>query len=214
MNSIRDCAERFVGVAAENTFCASRLHIGQGAFGDFGRQPLPTRVQPVEEPRKTLAVFVELLKQQIQLGHKPTHHEAIAHDKLVELVAVYGEVLLPLGLPHVFLVNVNPDEVRHHVCETVVVVAFYPDHFYPPLRVRELPDEGEEMPVVFSESPEIEIAKDVAEENQATKDERTEQSESFSRSRGFGSEMQIRDNHNLVNRCLHAQLFWQETVTL
>jgi hypothetical protein len=48
-------------------------------------------------------------------------------------------------------------------------------------------------------SPEIEIAKEVTEENQATKDQRMEQLESFSRSRGFGSEVQIREDQYLVN---------------
>jgi hypothetical protein len=144
-----------VCVAAKDPLCSSGLAIGQSAGGDLRRQPLPARVQSVEQPRNALAVFVYLLEQQVQLGHKPAHREAVVHDKLVELVAVNGEVPLALGLPHVFLVNVNTDEVRHYVRETVVVVAFYPNDFYPPLRVRELPDEGEEMPVVFGESPEI-----------------------------------------------------------
>ena len=82
-------------------------------------------------------------------------------------MAVYGQVLYPTKFPNVFLIHTNADQVRHQLRKSVVVIALDPDNFYMPLGVRKFADVSEELPVLFFQAAEIQVGKNVSEQNEA-----------------------------------------------
>jgi len=92
--------------------------------------------------------------------------QQIVDDEAIELMPMHGNVLLPAVVPRVFLENLHAHQVRHHIGEAEIVIPFHPNHFHTAFRIRKLADIPEKLPVFFLESAEIEVGKDVAEQNQ------------------------------------------------
>jgi hypothetical protein len=57
----------------------------------------------------------------------------------------------------------------HHFDKSVIVVALDPDDFDFAFGIREFSDERKKVPVLFLQAPKIEIAEDVAKQDQSTK---------------------------------------------
>ncbi len=89
-------------------------------------------------------------------------------------MTVNGQMPDAVKRPRVLLVDFHPNQVRHHVAQAAIVVPFQPDNFNFALGVGELADVSEKLPMLFLQTTEVEIAKDVAEQNEPTKRDRAQ----------------------------------------
>ena len=74
---------------------------------------------------------------------------------------------LALVRPNVSLVNRNADQVRHHVRQSEIVIAFDPNYFNLSLGIGEFADAGEELPMIAGQPAEIQVGEDVSKEYQS-----------------------------------------------
>ncbi len=70
-------------------------------------------------------------------------------------------------IPLILLVHANADQVRHDFSEPVIVISLHPDNFDLAFRVGEFADVSEKFPVLFLEAAEIQVGKNIAQQNQA-----------------------------------------------
>jgi len=87
--------------------------------------------------------------------------------KIVVLVSVDSDAFLAIPVPLVFLVDLDAQQVLHDIGDPCIMVAFDPHDFNVALRVRELADVTDELPVFAREPRKIEVLENVAEENEA-----------------------------------------------
>ena len=90
----------------------------------------------------------------------------VVDGKTVKLVAVDGQMPLAGVVPLVFLIYGNTYQMRHDFRQPVVVIAFYPNHFYAMLGVGELADIAQKLPVLLGQTAEVEVGEDIAQEDQ------------------------------------------------
>src|ERR1035438_2227425 len=88
----------------------------------------------------------------------------------------------------------------------MVVIAFDPDHLEVALRVRELANEAEKLPVFFFQAPEIEVGKNIAEQNEAAIPGLLQDAQGLARAAHVRAEMQIREDQRVVNRRRHSPI--------
>ena len=108
--------------------------------------------------------------------------------------------------PDELLVNGDADQVRHDLGESMIVVPFHPHDLDAALRVRELADVAEEFPVALGEAAEVEVAEDVAEQDEAAEAERLEELQRFVRAAHLRSEVEIGEDHRIHIHGLHASI--------
>ena len=96
---------------------------------------------------------------------KDVAQQTVADQKVVELVPMNRQVMDALKIPFVLLVNINTDQVGHHVTKTVIVIPLNPNHRDAAFRIRQLANVAEKLPVFFLEPAEIEIAENIAQQN-------------------------------------------------
>jgi len=82
-------------------------------------------------------------------------------------MAVHGDVEQALVLPSIFLVDAHADQVGHDFGEPMIVIAFHPNHLHSSLGVGKLADEAEELPVLFLEAAEIQVGKNIAQQDES-----------------------------------------------
>src|SRR6266851_2150368 len=99
---------------------------------------------------------------------KATQH-AIARHEAVKLMPVDRQMTQSAKFPGILLIDSDADQVRHDLRESVVVIAFYPNHFYVPLGIRKLANVSKELPMLFFQAAEIQVRKNITEQNQAVK---------------------------------------------
>lgn len=124
-----------MGVAAENRVHTVQPAVGRRTGGDLGREAQPACVQAIDQAGEPLAFEVEFLQQEEEPGAKIAEYEVI-DQRAVELVPVDGEVAPAAVFPNVFLINRDADQMRHHVGETLIVIALDPDYFHVALGIR------------------------------------------------------------------------------
>ncbi len=130
------------------------------------------------------AAVIQLLQIDIE-SRGEFADQTVSPDKLVELVSVNGQVQLSCELPGVFLIDGDSDKVGLDVRKPIIVVSLDPDNIDSPPRIGQLPDIGKKVPVFFRQTPEIEVAEDIAEQDQPLEAQRPQQLERLARSRGF-----------------------------
>src|SRR5208282_2147786 len=87
----------------------------------------------------------------------------------------------------------------HDFGQAMVVVAFDPYHFDLALGIGELANETEEFPVLFFQTPEVEVGKNVAEQNQAAILVFLKHPQSLARAAHVRAEVQIREDQGVIN---------------
>ncbi len=180
-----------VGVSAENTLRQVATGVRESTGGNFRRQAEPARVQAIQETRQGLVLRIPLLQLQVEQGPEQVVEAHIVDHEAVELMTVYGDVAQAPVLPVILLVNTDADQVRHDLGKAMIVVAFDPNHFHVALGIGELADGTEKLPVLFLQTSEIQVGKDVAQQDQPTvgifaQDTRWLRAPGSSRSRGAG----------------------------
>ena len=120
---------------AENALCPTGCGVSNRAIGNLGRQPLPSRIQPIEQPRNKHSFGAAFLDEEIQRTCQSVHEQMILNDKIVELMSMNGDTLLACTFPCEFLIHTYSDEVRHYLTQAVIMVSLHPNHFHIPLRI-------------------------------------------------------------------------------
>lgn len=188
----------FVGMAAVHAIGAARPGVSHGPGGHLGRQTLPACIEPVQHPGHHSPPGAQLLNGEIDLAGQAVEQEVIPDDEIVELVPVDGQVPDAARFPGIFPVRRDPDQVGHDVHQPVIMVSLHPDHVHLPLWVRQLPDVREKVPVFPLQPPEIEVAEDVAEQDEPMETERLQQLQSFARPGNLRSQVEIGQDHYVI----------------
>lgn len=115
----------------------------------------------------------------------------IIHQEAIELMAVNGQMTHTVESPFVLLVDLDPDQVRHNFRKTVVMIAFHPYNFHSAFRIGKLSDVAEKLPVLFLQPAEIEVTKDVTEQNEAAKRDFLQHPESRLGAANFRPQMEV-----------------------
>ena len=126
------------------------------------------------------------------------------HLEPVELVAVNGEVAQPGIFPGELLVNFHTHQVRHHIGQAAVMIAFHPDHLYLTFGIRELADVTEEAPVFFGETPEIQVGENVAQQDQSLETIFLEHAGGIVRSAAVGAKVHVGEDQRVVDGRIHT----------
>lgn len=154
-----------VRVPAKDVISVMVLGQRDSAGGDFGREAQPSAAHAVEELGKRSRARVDALQQQVDGSADAAEQHVIDH-KAVKLMSVHGQVPLARELPHILLVDANAHQMRHEMRESLVVIAFDPDHLDAAPGIGKLADVGKKAPMVFLEPSEVQVAEDVAEQDQ------------------------------------------------
>jgi hypothetical protein len=202
VNAILRDVDGLVGVAAENPVSIVLARVLQRSRGHFRRHAEPARIQPVDQPHDGLAFKIEFLQLQINRCAKCAEPQ-IAYLEAVELMAVDRDVAKSGVLPCVVLVDADSHQVRHDVGEPVVVIAFDPHDLDIALGIRELANVAEELPVVLGETGEVEVGKDIAQQDQALKAVFLKHARGFAGMAGLCTEVQVRKDQRVVAMQIH-----------
>src|SRR5208282_5778473 len=93
--------------------------------------------------------------------------------------------------------------MRHDVGESVVMVAFHPHDFDVALGIGKLANVAEELPVLLSEAGEVEVGKDIAEQDQALETAFLEHARRFAGVAGLCTEVQVGKDQRVVGMQIH-----------
>src|SRR5580658_9696654 len=118
-------------------------------------------------------------------------------------MAMDRDVTKSVILPRVVLVDADSDQVRHNICKPVVVIAFHPHDFDIALRIRELSNVAEELPVIFGQAGEVEVGKDVAQQDQALEAVFLQHARGFTGTAGLCTEVQVGKDQRVVAMQIH-----------
>ena len=108
-----------------------------------------------------------------------------------------------LVLPRVGLIDAHANQVRHDIGEAVIVIAFNPYDFDFTFGVGELTYVSEELPVFFGQPGEVQVRKNVAEQNQPLKTACLQHSRGFARVAGLCTEVQIGKDQRVIDMQIH-----------
>lgn len=93
---------------------------------------------------------------------KDVAQQSIADQEAIKLMAVNRQLTDAVKIPFVLLVDIDTDQVGHHVGQTMVVIPLNPNHRDAAFRIRELADVTKKLPVFFLKAAEIQIAENIA----------------------------------------------------
>jgi hypothetical protein len=123
------------------------------------------------------------------------------------LVAVNRQVMDAVEIPFVLLIDIDADQMGHHVGKTMIVIPLNPDHRNSAFRIRQLADVAEKLPVFFLKPAEIQIAENIAQQDQAAKRNRFQHLQSSLGTAYLRTQMQVRKDHRVVTRRVHS-FYW------
>ena len=191
---------RGMGVAAENTVRVMVAGIEESSLGNGRGQAEPAGVEAVEETGEGFVFRIPFLKLEVEQRSDEIADANIADHEAVELVAVDGEVAQTPIFPLIFVVHADPDQMGHNFGQAVVVIAFDPDDFDVALGIGELANEAEEFPMLFFEASEIEVGKDIAQEDEAAKLIFPENAQGLAGAAHVSAEVQIGKDQRVTGR--------------
>ena len=122
-------------------------------------------------------------------------------------MSVNREVMNAVQIPFILLIDIDTDQMGHHVGKAMIVIPFYPDHRDPALRIGQLANVAEKLPVFFLKPAEIQITENIAQQNQAVKRHRLQHLQSSLGTAYFRTEMQVRKYYRVVARRVHS-FYW------
>ena len=202
MNTALLDMDGLVSMATEDAMGFALARVLQGPCRDLGRHAEPARVQPVNQPHDGLALEIELLQLQIKRCAQCAQPD-IAYLEAVELMAVDRDVAESVVLPGVVLVDADADQMRHDVGESVVMIAFHPHDLNVALGVRKLANVAEELPVVFGEAGEVEVGKNVTQQDHALEAVFLQHARGFTGMAGLCTEVQVGKDQRVVAMQIH-----------
>ncbi len=205
MNFVFMHMNRLVSMPAENTISALLVRIVHRTGRNFRRHAQPARIEPVNQPDDGLVLEIHLLQGEIERCPKLAQAHVI-HLKAIELVPVDRHVTQAAIVPRVILINAHPDQVRHDIGEPVVVIAFHPNDFDAALRVRELANVAEKLPMIFGEAGKVEVGENVAQQNQPPKTVFLQHARGFAGMARLCTEVQVGKDQRVVHGQIHSSV--------
>ena len=194
-----------MSVSTENALSSAFFCVAERALCYLRREAQPSCVETVKVAGKPLVFRIDLLQpEEDQLSQ--VRDFKILNGKAVKLVAVDGQVSLTRVRPFVFLEDTYPDQVRHDLAQSMVVIAFHPDDFDVVPGIGKFADIAEEFPVLFREPAKVQIRKDVAEQDEAAKVSFLQELQRVSGTADFRTEVQVGNDHRIKVLFLHALL--------
>ncbi len=203
MNAVLFDVDGFVSVAAENPLGFMLAGVVQRSRRNLRRHAEPARIQPVNEPGNGLALEIELLQLKIERSAQAAEAQVI-YLEAVELVAVDSDVAQAFVWPRIFLVDADAHQVRHDVGEPVVVVAFHPHDLDIAFGIGELANVAQELPMFFGETGEVEVGKNVAQQDQPLKTVFLQHPRGFAGVAGLCTEVQVGKDQRVVDMQIHS----------
>jgi hypothetical protein len=100
---------------------------------------------------------------------KDVAQQTVADQEAIELMPVNRQMMDAVKIPFILLVDVNADQMRHHVGQTMIVIPLNPNHCDSTFRIRQLANVTEKLPVFFLKAAEIQVAENIAQQDQAVK---------------------------------------------
>jgi hypothetical protein len=179
-----------MGMSAEDAIGVAQARVGNRARGYFGRKPQPASIQAVKKARESLAFEINFLQLKIEERTQPTEQKIVDH-KAVELMSVNGQVPIATKIPLVFVIGLHSYQVRHHITQAVVVIAFHPDDLHAAFGIRKLADVAQKLPVRFCQATKIQIGKDIPQQNQSAEAVGAQHSQGVFRAADLGAKMQV-----------------------
>ena len=186
-----------MGMTAENALSVALFCVAERALSYLRREAQPSGVETVKVAGKPFFLGIDLLQPDIDELSEIGQLEILDYER-VELMAMDGQMLLSLVVPGILLVNGNADQVRHHIGKTVIVIALHPDHLHVVLGVGELADVTQKLPMLLSQAAEVEIGKDIAQQDQTSKLDRVQKIQRVCGPADFRPQMQVRKNYRVV----------------
>ena len=135
---------------------------------------------------------------------KDVAQQAIADQEAIKLVTVNGQMMNAVKIPFVLLIDVNTDQMGHDVRKAKIGIPLDPDHRDPAFRIGQLADVTEKLPMFFFKTAEIEIAKNVAQQDQAAERNCFQHLQSSLGTAYLRTQMQVRKDHRVVTRRAHT----------
>ncbi len=152
-------------MSTENAFDSAKFCEIESTFGYLLFHAEPAGVEAVQKAREILVPGIEFLDV-IEDFFAEAADESVAAYEAVELMSVHGEMADAVELPDISLIDGDSDEVGHDLGKALVVISLNPDDFDFALGIGELANAGEKLPVITGQSSEIEVAEDVAQEDE------------------------------------------------
>ena len=135
---------------------------------------------------------------------KDAAQQTIADQEAIKLMTVYRQMMDAVKIPFVLLIDINADQMGHHVGKTMIVIPLNPDHRDPAFRIRQLANATEKLPVFFLKAAEIQIAENIAQQDQAVKRNRFQHLQSSLSTAYLRTQVQVRKDHRVVTRRVHT----------
>lgn len=194
-----------MGVPAKNALSLALFCVTERALRYLCGQTQPSCVETVQVAGKPFAPEIQLLQLQIDELANPAE-PVIVDGKAVELMAMNGQMTLAFVFPEVMLIDRNADQMRHQFRQPVVVIAFHPNDLNLMFGIGELADKAEKFPMLFGKASEIQVGKDVTEQDQPLESEALEQFQCVSGAAYLRTQVQIGNNDGVKVIRQHALL--------
>jgi hypothetical protein len=122
-------------------------------------------------------------------------------------MAVNREMMDAAKIPFVLLIDIDAHQMGHHVRKAMIVIPLNPDHRNSAFRIRQLADVAEKLPVFFLKPAEIQIAENIAQQNQAVKRHRFQHLQSSLGTAYLRTQVQVRKDYRVITRRVHS-FYW------
>jgi hypothetical protein len=106
--------------------------------------------------------------------------------------------------PCIFLIDRYPNQMRHNLGKSVVMISLDPDDLNTVAWIGELADVSKELPMLLGKAAKIQVSKDIAQQNQPLKVDRLQKSQCSTRLANVGAQVQVRDDNRVKVFSLHA----------
>src|SRR5579864_1726924 len=205
LNSVALHLQRHMRVSAEYPLSFALFCVAERALCYLRRQAQPSGVEAVKVAGKLFASGIDLLQPQVDELSEVAELQ-VPDSEGIELVTVDRQMPFSVVAPFVFLVNGNPDEMRHHWREPVIVVAFHPNHLNAMFGIGQLANVAEELPVLLGEPAKIEVGKNIAQQDQPAELHRAQKIQRVRGSADFRAQVQVGNDHGIKTLFPHALL--------
>ena len=121
-------------------------------------------------------------------------------------MAMNSQMSLASVLPDVLLVHLYSHQVGEHIGQASIMVPLHPNHLDVALGVGKLADVGEELPVILPEAGKIQVAENIAQQNQLIEAPALQHPERVGGPAGFGAKVQVGDDQRVAGCVCHCPI--------
>jgi len=109
-------------------------------------------------------------------------------------------------LPCIFVVDLDSHQVGHDFAQPAIMIPFHPNHLDPAFGIRQLANVAQELPVFFLEASKIEVAEDIAKEDEPPKRHGAQRLQRCLGPAYVRSQVEVGQDHRVESRLLHPRV--------